>query len=143
MILASRTHRHRCHRRFRGLGASLCAFYLLSGGTAWAQQLGHGSDDAMPVWRIVAALFVCAGVAVAAALVLKHRMQGGIALFRAGHAGPRLAVMESLRVRPQTDLCIVSCDSDQFLIVISPQGTHLLTALPGVVARSAPQTGAP
>ena len=129
MTLVSRNRYHRSAFRLGKLGACFLAAYLAAGSCAWAQHLGQGGDDSIPLWRVVAALAVCAGVAVAAALIMKHRMQGGIALFRTSRAGPRLAMIESLRLRPQTDLCIVSCDTDQFLIAISPQGVHLLRSL--------------
>jgi hypothetical protein len=143
MILVLRSQCHGSGVRLGKLGAWFLAIYLAAGNNAWAQQLGRGGDDGIPLWRIIAALAVCASVAVAAALILKHRMRGGIALFRAGRAGPRLAVIESLRLRPQTELCIVSCDTDQFLIAISPQGVHLLRSLPEEVARGESLTSKP
>lgn len=141
MTLASRSHGHESGSRFRALGAILPFLYLALCGSASAQQLGQGADDGISVWRIVVALVVCGGVAAVAALFLKYRMQGGIALFRTNRNGPRLAMVESLRLRPQTDLCIVSCDQREFLIVVSPQGTHLLCAQSGCDARDSASAG--
>jgi hypothetical protein len=127
MSSAGSNRKHGESGKFLGL-ILLTLFLLSSTGEVFAQQLGQGSDDGISLWRVFAALIVCVGVAVAAAFVLKHRMQGGMPLIRPNRNRARLAVIESLRLRPQVDLCIVSCDGDEFLMVISPQGAHLLHA---------------
>jgi len=98
--------------------------------SALAQRLGQGPDDGISVWRVVATLLVCVAVAVAAALALKHRMGGGTAQLFVRRKNPRLEMIETLRLRPQIDLCIVSCDGEELLLVSSPQGASLLRSLP-------------
>jgi hypothetical protein len=107
---------------------------LMSTEGAWAQHLGQGMDDGISVWRVVAASIVCALVAIGAALVMKRRMHGGAALFRGNRASPRLTIVESLKLRSQIDLCIISCDGDELLIVLAPQGASLLRTSQGGAA---------
>jgi hypothetical protein len=109
--------------------AAVLVCSLMSTEVAFAQQLGRGVDDGISTWRVIAALAVCAAVALGAALVMKRRMIGGTALFRGNRGSARLTMVESLRLRPQIDLCIVSCDGDELLIMLSPQGANLLRPL--------------
>jgi hypothetical protein len=106
-------------------------FFLAPAGEALAQHLGQGVDDGISFWRVFAALVVCVGIAVAAALFLKHRMHGSAPLIRLNRNSPRLIVTESVRLRPQVDLCIVSCDGDELLVAHSPQGVNVLRSLSG------------
>ena len=97
---------------------------------AAAQTLGQGSDVEISVWRIVATLVLCTMLAVGGAFLLKAR-QGSLPL---GSFLPkqnrRLRLVESLRLGPQADLCIVECDGRELLIAASAQGTRLLANLP-------------
>jgi len=109
----------------------VAAFFLFMGfsDSALAQHLGQGTDDGVSAWRVVATLLICVAVAVAAALALKHRMGGGTAQLFVRRKNPRLEMIETLRLRPQIDLCIVACDGEELLLVSSPQGASLLRPL--------------
>jgi flagellar biogenesis protein FliO len=101
--------------------------FLFAGcpGSAFAQHLGQGMEDGTPLWRVIAALLACVAVAIIAALVMKRRMGGGAALFRA-RGSQRLQIVECLRVGSQVSLCIVACDGEELLMSVSQQGAALL-----------------
>jgi hypothetical protein len=105
--------------------AAFLLFMSLSD-SALAQHLGQGPDDGISIWRVVATLLACVAVAVAAALALKHRMGGSTAQLFVKRKNPRLEMIETIRLRPQIDLCIVACDGEELLLVSSPQGASLL-----------------
>lgn len=102
---------------------------------AWAQTLGQGSDEAISLWRVLAALLLCLVLAVVGGFALKKRMDGSTptlaSLFKRGpSARRRLKLVESLRIGPQVELCIVTCDGREFLVATSSQGVQLLHPLP-------------
>lgn len=121
---------------FRWVGGVLASLLLVTlfSQICLAQNLGKGMDDGISIWRVAAALLVCVGVAVCAAFLLKRGMPMGQMLQYSKKKKSRLQVMETLRIRPQTDLCIFACDGEEFLLVLSPQGTSLLRP----VSRTAP-----
>lgn len=112
-------------------GVCAAAILLLMACTqpAIAQHFGQGMDDGISVWRIVAALLLCSGIAVVAALFLKFRFTNGRTGLQIGRSKPRLQMIEILRIRPQIDLCIVACDGEELLIMTTPQGASLLRPL--------------
>lgn len=116
-----------------GLGAGVVAAALLTGAPALAQRLGQGTDTEVPIWRILGALAFCLLLAVAAAILLKRRLNGpGRAVF--GRAR-RLQLVESLRLSHQIDLCVVSCDGAEFMLAATPHGATLINpCLPPAVA---------
>jgi len=103
-------------------------------GSAFAQHLGQGMDDGLPAWRIVLTLLFCLAVAIAAALVLKRRMGGGL-VFRS-RTSQRLQMVECLRMGSQVTLCIVACDGEDLLMSVSQDGASLVRSL-------RPSSGAP
>lgn len=114
------------------------AVFLLIGlsDSALAQNFGRVADDEVSIWRVAAATLACLAVAVAAALFLKYRLNGGGAQFLAGRKRSRLEMVEVLRIKPQIDLCIVACDGEELLMLASPQGASLLRFLPRRNAQS-------
>lgn len=99
-------------------GAALAA---LAAAPVFAQRLGQGTGTEVPVWRVLGALALCLGLAVAAAYVLRRRLGGSLPL--AIRRGRRLQLIEALRVSHQIDICLVSCDGAEFLVAASPHGT--------------------
>lgn len=97
---------------------------LLGGAPALAQRLGQGAGAEVPVWRVLGALAFCLVLAVAAAILLRRRLNGpGRAAF--GRAR-RLQLVESLRLSHQIDLCVVSCDGAEFMLAATPHGATLI-----------------
>ena len=98
---------------------------------ALAQRLGQGSDDGISMWRVVAVLVLCLGLAVFAAYALRARMGGGGMAFLSGtRPSRRMQLVETLRLSHQIDLCIVECDGQRMLVAASAQGATLLKELP-------------
>jgi flagellar biogenesis protein FliO len=111
--------------------APVVLFWALSLQPALAQRLGQGADDGISMWRVVAVLILCLGLAVFAAYALRARMGGGGMPFLSGpRPGRRMMLVETLRLSHQIDLCIVNCDGQQMLVAASAQGATLLKELP-------------
>jgi len=122
---------------WRGSSAPLVAAMLLLHGAfpARAQTLGQGTGPDISILGVLGALVLCLAVAVLAAFVLKARTRGRAlsvqTLFgRSRSQEGRLRVVETLRLGPQVDLCIVECDASEYLIAISGNGASLLSRLP-------------
>ena len=104
---------------------ALAGTLLLAAAPALAQRLGQGTGTEVPVWRVLGALLLCLGLAVAAAYVLRRRLGGGARPVSFGRSR-RLQLVESLRLSHQVDLCVVSCDGGEFLIAATPHGATLI-----------------
>lgn len=117
-----------------GLGAFLLV------GTAHAQQLGGGGAPNISLVRVFLALLVCLIVAVLAVLLLRQKIKGGaLPLFsKLGSTTPRIKLVETRRIAPQSDLCLVQCDREEYLLLIVPGGASVLNRTPV----AAPSTGA-
>ncbi|HLY89133.1 MAG TPA: hypothetical protein VKQ27_09120 [Acetobacteraceae bacterium] len=102
---------------------------LSASGPAFA-QLANPQDDGVSFGRVVGALLLCLGLAVAGALAIRARLGGGLALTLPGKSPRRLRLHESLRVSPQVQLAIVACDGREMLISTSASGAQLITHLP-------------
>jgi flagellar protein FliO/FliZ len=110
------------------LGPVVAAF---AAAPAFSQRLGQASETDVPIWRVLLALAFCLALGVAAIFVLRRRFRGARPL-AFGRGERRLALVESLRLSHQVDLCIVTRDGREYLIAAGPQGATLLdgTALP-------------
>jgi len=95
-----------------------------------AAHLAQGGDDGVSAWRVVGALLLCLVLAVAGAVVLKLRLGGGARLPRLTSANRRLKLVERLRLNPQTEIAIISCDDRDLLIATNAAGASLLSVLP-------------
>jgi hypothetical protein len=101
---------------------------------AEAQRLGGGGGDPeLSLARILAALAVCLATAVAAALLVRRRRpNGGLPLPRPGWlsravAGARrIEVVETRRLSPFADVCLVRCDGAEYLLLCGPAGQSVL-----------------
>ena len=117
------TRRERTITRFALSLPLLCA-----AGAASAQRLGQGDDGISP-WRVVATLLLCLALAVAAAFALRYRIANrGIALF--APAARRLQLIETVRLGPQNNLCVVRYDARDYLIAAGPQGVTVIHSGP-------------
>lgn len=104
---------------------------------ALARALGQAPDDDISYVRVVVALLLCLMLAVAGAVVLKARSGAGFPRLNAGRLlqlfapkqSRRLELVETLRVGPQANLCIVRCDGEDLLLASGPEGTELLERL--------------
>jgi hypothetical protein len=97
---------------------------------ALAQKLGGGTDPEISLVRIIAALVLCSGVAVAAALIISKRgLPQGL-----GAAGwlaklqrrSRVTVIEARRLSPHADLCIVRCDDREYVLTCAQGEVRVL-----------------
>jgi hypothetical protein len=117
-------------KRFR-VRASIPAGLVLActASPALAQVLGTAPDDGISIWRVLFAFVLCAGLAAAGAFALKARMGGGgsfsFLAFPARQAR-RLKLVETLRVAQKVDLCLVSLDGDEFLVLAGEEGARVV-----------------
>lgn len=104
----------------------------LSPGLALAQTLSGGASFEPPLVRLVLGLILCSLLAIVAALALKRVLRGatpakGAKLVRLlGVTPARIEVLESRRIGPQSDVCMLACDGREYLLVVSSAGATLL-----------------
>lgn len=97
--------------------------FVLSVSPALAQTLGQAADDGVSPWRVVLALVVGLGLAVAVPFAMKSR-GGASPLFRFGAAREsQLKVLECVRLGRNADLCLVECGGRRLLLAVSANGT--------------------
>lgn len=123
---------------------------LFAAPAAFAQTLGQAKDVDVPWWRLLLALLLCLGLAVAGAYALRLR-QTRLGLARSipttgskldANAGRnlgllakrlfqapagRIKLIQSVRVSPQLDVCLLSCDGKEYLIAATPQSAVVLS----------------
>jgi flagellar biogenesis protein FliO len=95
---------------------------------AFAQRIGQGTGNEVPVWRVLSVLALCLTLAIAAAFVLRRRLAGPRPLTFGSER--RLKLIEALRLSHQTDLCLVACDGGEFLVASTPHGATLVGPAP-------------
>ena len=104
---------------------------------AMAQRLGQGPELSVSLWRVAGALLLCALIALAAILAVRRR--GGIvgraalpSLFglRAGRDRSRITVVESRRVSPHANVCLLRCDGREYLVLVSEHRFATLSERP-------------
>lgn len=130
-------------RPFTVAGAAvLCAVWTAP---AAAQTLGQGADTDVPWLRLSAALLLCLGLAVGAAVALHRRLNGGAGLpdldlkalsaklsgAAPGTRGrlPRLTDIETRRLSTHATVSVFKCDGRSFMVATSPQGQLVLVSL--------------
>ena len=100
----------------------------LVAGPGGSPEAGPRPDTDIAWWRVVAALGLCLGLALAAALVLRTRLRGVVRpASKAGKVASCSFPVESLRLSHQVDLCLVACDGQRLLVATSPHGVVLLS----------------
>lgn len=99
---------------------------------AQASGLGLASPPPIPWLRIGLSLLFCLGLTALAILALRHRQgrvnlatlaKGLPGLAQARHA--RIEVIETRRVSPHGDVCLLHCEGQSYLIAVG-QGQMLL-----------------
>lgn len=121
---------------------SAAVTHLVSAGPVLAQTLGQGNDTDIPWIRLTAALILCIGLAVGAALALNRRMNGGPALPPRGWtrileqigrpatpSAARLTDIETRRLSPQVTVSVFKCDGRSYMVTTSLQGQIVLVSL--------------
>lgn len=110
--------------------ALLIAFMLP--GAAAAQTLGQGGEIELPLLRLAIGLFLCSIVAIFAAVAMKRFMRGGLSLKGAGGRAlfnlpaRKVQVLETQRLSPHADICVITCESRQYVVVVSPGAATIL-----------------
>ncbi len=117
----------------RKLGSfSLAMAFACHASSALSQTLGQGQDIGVSVWRVLAALLLCLGIAVAVILTLRKQsrridlkaLASGLRA-RGTAQSPRIAIIESRRASSRADVVLLRCDDREFLVMISE--TNLVT----------------
>jgi hypothetical protein len=104
---------------------------------AVAAQLGTASAPQVPWARIVLALLFCLALAAAAILVLQHH-RGWLRFAPFGTRLPRMAhmprrrieVIETRRISPHGDVCLLHCQGQSYLVALGPGQALLLDRQP-------------
>ena len=125
-------------------------------GPTLAPTLGQADNIEISWWRFASALFVCLVLAVLGALALRARLRTGRAVpvvalrhalssllasgaSRANASPQRLRLVETLRLNHQTEVCLIECDEEGFLIATTPHGAVVVAAGSGLKRRPAPR----
>ncbi|WP_156347249.1 MULTISPECIES: hypothetical protein [unclassified Sphingomonas] len=86
-------------------------------------RLGGGAALDVSLTRIVVALLLCLTLAVLAVVLVRR---GGGRLTLPIRAERRIAVIESRRISPHADLCLLRCDGQEYVILSSAAGQQVL-----------------
>lgn len=114
--------------RHQAVKASLHAAILslaLFAASASAQHLGRGDDTDISIARVLASLFLIAGLAGIVLFVGRARITE-LKFWRPASAR-RLHVVETARLSPQAILCLAACDGKEYLIAITPGAASVLS----------------
>jgi flagellar biogenesis protein FliO len=116
---------------------ALLTVSLTISSAADAQRLGGAADTDISMVRIFLTLFFCLIVAAFAVFLIRQRYGGRMpAMFtRIGSTTARLRLIESRRIAPQSDLCLIECDDREFLLLISPGNALVLKEQPATGRR--------
>ena len=99
---------------------------------AWAQQLGKGNaDDGFTLWRVTATLVFLTVVAGAAWIVV--RKNGGQLQLWQPKQDRSVRVIETIRVSPQSTLCLIEYDATEILIAFTAQSATVISRKPATV----------
>jgi flagellar biosynthesis protein FliO len=93
-------------------------------------RLGGGEPLDVSLGRIVAALLICILIAILAVLLIRQRA-GRIdlrGLFSRLELGPRaIEVVETRRLSPHADICLVRYDGREYLLLLLPGRARVLS----------------
>jgi len=97
---------------------------------AAAAHLGGGGDIAVSLGRIVASLVVCIIIAALAILLLRQRsgridLRGVLARIEPG--ARVIEVVETRRLNPQADACVLRHAGHEYLVILQPGASHVLS----------------
>ena len=95
---------------------------------ARAQALGGQGAPDVSLVRVFLALLFCLIVAALAILFAKYRLGGGMPplITRMNARDGRIRLVETRRIGPQSELSVVECDGEEYLLLLSPGGPLLL-----------------
>lgn len=111
------------------MAVSWAAGLLLAPTLANAQQLGGGGDVGISWIRVILALAICLAVAAFAIWFLRQRSHPGGMIERLRSrlvAKGRIRTIESRRISPHADLCLVHCDGVEYLLICTAGNVELL-----------------
>lgn len=116
------------------LRCNIIALCFLNGFPVWAQSLATGEAYRPPLIRILVGLLLCIFLAYAVVLVLKNiqrrnsGMSGlsGLRKLTKASGGNEVVVLETHRLNTTSDVCLIAYNDTKFLIVLSPDGAHVL-----------------
>lgn len=121
--------------RHRSVSSATAATLALAPGVACAagHRLGGGGAVDVSLGRIVLAFVICIIVAVLAILLIRQR-GGKIDLAHLfAHLEPRarvIQILETRRLNPHSDICLVRHDDREYLLVLQAGATHVLRERP-------------
>ena len=113
--------------------AGIAVGSLLANDSVHAQTLGGAEAIEIPFLRIFAGLALSVLIALGAALVLKRKGGGGLAFGQllsrqlSNRAPRRIRVHETYRLSPHADLCRFTAGSKEYVVILSPNSTHVLS----------------
>ena len=98
---------------------------------AAAQRLGGGAALAIPIGRIVAALLLCALLALAAVVAIKRRggpldLGGWSRLLAKASPPRRIEIVETHRASQYADISLIRCDARNYLVLCSSAAQTVL-----------------
>ena len=117
-------------------GAILLMISPITPALASTHRLAGGGDIGVSLGRIVAALLICIIVAVLAALLLRQRAghQDLARLFTRFDLRARaIEVVETRRLSPHADICLVRYDGKDYLVLLMAGATQVLSEAPAKI----------
>lgn len=118
-------------RRMRDLARALSLLAAGSPVPALAQKLGGASEPEISFVRILGALVLCIGAAVAMALLISKRglpgKSWGEGIRAKLRSRSRIMVIEARRISPHADVCLIRCDGKEYLLICGPGDIRVLS----------------
>jgi len=99
--------------------------------TAVGQQLGGGDDVEVSLWRVIAGVAVVLIFGVAALVFGKARVDA-LRLWTPA-ASRRVRVIETVRISPQSSLCLAAFDGREYLIALTPGSATVVETIAATV----------
>ena len=128
-----------------GRVSAWAAIAALGAGRVSAQTLGAAAETGPPWWRVLGALVLCLCLATGAAYALRTRL-GARAGSGVGRLPPlaglvarlglapvparRLKLIETLKVSPHLEVCLLAWDDQELAVGATPQGGFLIASRP-------------
>jgi hypothetical protein len=107
--------------------ASAAVLLLAMQSAAQAQTLSGGDPGPdVSLWRIIAALLLCVGLAIAAVFAMRRRFGAGGGLVLFANRERRMHLVECIRPSPALGICLIRCDDKEYLVAVGPQGGSLI-----------------
>lgn len=98
-----------------------------------AAGLGTATSPGIPWLRITLSLAFCIGIAFAAILLLRHHRRAGLSRTVVGRFAKRnerlrreIDVVETRRLSPHADICLMECRGTSYLLLVGPTGSSVI-----------------